>query len=993
MARLWLAVVLTSGMLQFCFSFNLDVENPAVFSGPEGSYFGFSVDFFKTVPPRSESDVLVGAPRANTTEDSAVVERGAVYSCPWSSAACEQLHFDSTDNRKSAEGVQMEFKSRQWFGASVRSDGEHILACAPLYQWSTYSYAEREPVGTCFLKKGEAVVEYSPCRSTEASPEGQGFCQAGFSADFLKVCTPSQLISDDVSEVFTRFDQKNFKTSYANTLATKSASAQYDDSYLGYSVTVGDFNKDGREGKTALGFRVIFPSISLSLSLSLSQMAAYFGHSVVASDVNNDGTVDLLVGAPLFMGRGSDGKLREVGQVSVYLGRGGFSFRPAQTLTGSEIYARYGSAIAALGDLDMDGYNDVAVSSPYGGPKQHGLVYIHNGGPGGPSPSASQVLQGVWASSYMPASFGYAITGNTDIDRNGYPDLIVGVFGADKAVLYRARPVIGVNATLDITPQILNAEEKSCILPGTSTKVSCFRVKYCLEAGGMGAPAILSFRVDLVLDRLKHKEATKRVLFLHSGAFQYAKNMSVSNRLGFACEELEAYLKDEGEFQDKITPISVVMEFSLDYKLAADSTGLLPILGMKAPSNLTKQAHILLDCGEDNICKPDLRLSVKSDRKQLYIGDDNELTLEISAENWGEGAYEAELRVFPPPQADYTTVVRSQALSRLSCNSKKDNETRVVVCELGNPMKGGAKVLAELRFSVHQLSEHDTFVQFDLQIFSSNQFNNRSPLVSSRTNLTVLAKVNIRGASIPDQVLLPIADWKPRNPPVSGDDIGPQILHIYELRNSGPSAFSKAMLVVDWPYLYGNGSLLDIISYDVDGPINCTTDVEINTFNVSVSNTHTDCFFEHSHLLDCTTASCLKLRCQVGRLERNQGATLFIYSRLAVNNFLRAENQNKSYTVRSSASFSVIEMPYKKLVSEMPSNSTTLSVSVLWLTDKPPPVPGWIVALAVLAGLLLLALLIFIMYKVGFFKRVRPPQEDCTEKEQLQPEENGNADA
>lgn len=61
----------------------------------------------------------------------------------------------------------------------------------------------------------------------------------------------------------------------------------------------------------------------------------------------------------------------------------------------------------------------------------------------------------------MPASFGYSMTGNTDIDQNGYPgtrtltrrvraatlrnadaslsfpDLIVGVFGADKAVLYR----------------------------------------------------------------------------------------------------------------------------------------------------------------------------------------------------------------------------------------------------------------------------------------------------------------------------------------------------------------------------------------------------------------------------------------------------------------------------------------------------------------------------------------------------------------------------
>lgn len=44
-------------------------------------------------------------------------------------------------------------------------------------------------------------------------------------------------------------------------------------------------------------------------------------------------------------------------QVSVYLGRGGFSFQPPRLLTGSEVYARYGSAIAALGDLNMDGYN------------------------------------------------------------------------------------------------------------------------------------------------------------------------------------------------------------------------------------------------------------------------------------------------------------------------------------------------------------------------------------------------------------------------------------------------------------------------------------------------------------------------------------------------------------------------------------------------------------------------------------------------------------
>lgn len=49
-----------------------------------------------------------------------------------------------------------------------------------------------------------------------------------------------------------------------------------------------------------------------------------------------------------------------------------------------------------------------------------------------------------------------------------------------------------------------------------------------------------------------------------------------------------------------------------------------------------------------------------SDREQIYVGDDNALTLEVSAENQGEGAYEAELHVYPPPQADFTGVVRSQ---------------------------------------------------------------------------------------------------------------------------------------------------------------------------------------------------------------------------------------------------------------------------------------------------------------------------------------------
>uniref|UniRef100_A0A673WQ05 Integrin, alpha 5 (fibronectin receptor, alpha polypeptide) n=1 Tax=Salmo trutta TaxID=8032 RepID=A0A673WQ05_SALTR len=35
-------------LLPLCDTFNLDVENPSVYSGPNGSYFGYSVEFYLT---------------------------------------------------------------------------------------------------------------------------------------------------------------------------------------------------------------------------------------------------------------------------------------------------------------------------------------------------------------------------------------------------------------------------------------------------------------------------------------------------------------------------------------------------------------------------------------------------------------------------------------------------------------------------------------------------------------------------------------------------------------------------------------------------------------------------------------------------------------------------------------------------------------------------------------------------------------------------------
>jgi len=62
-----------------------------------------------------------------------------------------------------------------------------------------------------------------------------------------------------------------------------------------------------------------------------------------------------------------------------------------------------------------------------------------------------------------------------------------------------------------------------------------------------------------------------------------------------------------------------------------------------------------------------LWFSFHSDRAEVYLGDENPLSLTFNARNEGEGvAYEAELYVVLPPEADYSGIARSNAVRRMT---------------------------------------------------------------------------------------------------------------------------------------------------------------------------------------------------------------------------------------------------------------------------------------------------------------------------------------
>uniref|UniRef100_A0A803VFG0 Integrin subunit alpha 8 n=1 Tax=Ficedula albicollis TaxID=59894 RepID=A0A803VFG0_FICAL len=981
-------------------AFNLDEEKLTVYSGPPGSYFGYSVDFY--IPDPSTVSVLVGAPKANTTQPD-IVEGGAVYYCAWPAAPCRQIPFDNTNNRKiKVNGTRepIEFKTNQWFGATVKAHKEKVVACAPLYHWRTLKDSpEKDPVGTCYvaIQNFSAYAEYSPCRNSNADPEGQGFCQAGFSLDFYKngdliVGGPGsfywqgQVITASIADIIANYSFKDILRKLAREKQTGVAPPSYDDNYMGKLSS--------------------YESLSVVFYF---QMASYFGYTVAVSDVNNDGLDDILVGAPLFMEREFESKPKEVGQVYLYLQESAFLFQDAQILTGTEVFGRFGSAITHLGDLNQDGYNDIAIGAPFAGEDRRGKVLIYNGYSNGLNPNPSQVLNGAWASQSMPSGFGFTLRGDSDVDKNDYPDLIVGAFGAGKAVVYRARPVVTVNAHLILNPMIVNPDNKTCQLPVSQLLVACFTVRVCADFEGQSISDEIVLKGELQLDYLKQKGAVKRTLFFDYHQSHHYFSIVIERQKQLHCQDFLVYLRDETEFRDKLSPININFNYSLDESSFEDGLTVKPILNYYQKNSLAEQAYILVDCGEDNLCIPDLQLSAVPDTDQLIIGEENFVMLIINPRNDGEGAYEAELHIKIPPEADYTGVERNnKALRVLSCDYKMENETRMVVCDLGNPMVAGANFSTGIRFSVQHFENADFSINFELQIKSSNKINPTSNLVNLHINISAVAQVQIRGVSHPPTIILPLHNWEPKDEPTKEEEVGPLVEHIYELHNIGPSAINSTVLDVGWPVSNREEFLLYILHIQTHGPLHCQTSSPINTmqikFAVPQDTPELAAFLYNStishyirrrdvavaepyrknsaKILNCTNVKCVLISCTVGQLERGKSAALKIRSRLWAQTFL--ERKNELYSLSSNVSFEVKSMPYKVQPAKLPEGSIAIRTSVIWSTPNVSfEIPLWVIILAILLGLLVLALLTLALWKCGFFDRARPPQDDMADRQQL----------
>ncbi|XP_039187232.1 integrin alpha-IIb isoform X4 [Crotalus tigris] len=935
------------GFLFLCqrgWTINLHADAPTVYSGPTGSYFGFALDFFQD--SKGSMNVVVGAPRANTSQPG-VIEAGAVYMCPWkpNGSKCIPIEFDTKGDQvaKLSLITVKTFKSKQWFGASVKTWKQSIMACAPLQHWNAMDNKEettKTPVGSCFLATGDRqkFSEYSPCRNIQMHSvynsslggNDKRYCETGFSVTI----------------------------SQSGRVLLGAPGGYY---FTGYSVALGEFNEDSTSSEYVVGI----PNMSLTRggveiltrtytfhilwTLLSEQVASYFGHTVAVADINGDGKDDILVGAPLFMERRSDGKLYEVGRVYLYLQRK--SPRPYRTpwqkLTGKDTYGRFGMAIAPLGDIDQDGYIDIAIGAPFAGQDGGGQVYIYLGHSEGLSASPSQILKSPFSET---AGFGFAIRGASDIDLNGYPDVLVGAFRINKVAVYRAQPMIILKAHLSI-PDVLDSEKKTC--PGK--QASCFNIQMCVGMSGKNIPSEIELNTELQLDHMKHKFG-RRVFLQQTNQPSQIFQLKLSRKIPLTCKNVTVYLRDQADFKDKLSAIVVSLNFSL---ASFSRAGILqPILSgqliVQEQVSSYPQTRIILDCGEDNICIPDLKLSAHTNEAFLLVGAENVVLIHITATNAGEGAYETEL-VVELPFGAYFQRANSSA-QKLICNFRKENETRLVACEVGNPMKSHTEIKLDLELSISQLEDANNSIVFVLQLKSKNSRNPNSNIKWLQVPLKVDAQVELFGISIPAATVLP---WTPENFKNKSNEVGdygPKIEHIYRLQNAGPSTVSGADLLVYFPSHFWKGFLLYITRVSTEGNIICSSTNETNP------------------LKNCSSQLCTVVHCQVGTLERDHGAMVTIHSVLWLPHF---QELPKHLLIQSQAQFIATGMPYNIQPEVLPSGAALAKTLVEWVNpDAERDIPVWWIITAVSVGLLLLAVSVIVLWKTGFFKRKRPPTEN-----------------
>ncbi|XP_063149612.1 integrin alpha-7 isoform X1 [Candoia aspera] len=1045
-----------SGTLEFCLfclslclrgssAFNLDVTETILKQGDNGSFFGFSVALHQQLSPQPISWLLVGAPQAAALPGQKAKRTGGLYACPltYDTKDCERVPID--------EGVDLkkESKENQWLGVTVNSQGPggKIVTCAHLYEARNRvndTLETRDVIGRCYvLSEGLQVAdeldggEWKFCEGRQHGHDRFGFCQqgiaTGFTADrhYILFGAPGTYnwkgtIRAELSGLdFGHYDDGPYEAGGEKD-QDPSLIPLPANSYLGFSLDsgVGITRKNelsfvtGAPRANHTGAVVILHQDNVNrlvpeVILSGEKLTSSFGYSLAVVDLNHDGWMDLVVGAPNFFDR----KERIGGAVYVYINQAGRWENILPIRLNGSYDSLFGITVGAIGDLNQDGFQDFAVGAPLDG---DGKVYIYHGSNLGIVTKPAQILTG---ESVGIKKFGYSFSGGLDIDGNFYPDLLVGSL-SDTVVLYRSRPVIHVSRNITANPQNVDLENVNCrYLEGIcSVEVqACFI--YTANPPSYSPPIKLEYRFEADGDH-RQQGKTSRVFFLNQKAndleHQYSGTLELPKQQSRTCTKATLQLKEQ--VRDKLHPIVVMMSYNIKHgrsrrQIPGATLGSLPPVLNALPHNSQRiEVNFLKQgCGEDKICQSNLQLKYKFHSRvddavfqPLPRGDDGldvfsmsdqkGIALGISITNFpsvsdepqrdGDDAHEAMLLISLPPTLTYASLRHYNATEKIPSCVSNQNAT-YVECELGNPMKRGAQFRFYLVLSTSGITLETTELEVNLELTTISEQSGLAP-VAARARVIIELPLSITGLPEPKQLFFS-GVVRGESAMKKESDVGSPVIFRVTVSTRGQpfSTLGSTFLHLMWPYEISNGKWLlyplklelltqsqhhstctpepNPLGLTLESPPQGRKKRETEQAEMS-SPSLTYWKGRKNATLDCVlgTARCLLYQCPLYSFERS--AVLTIWARLWNSTFLEEFAQMTSVEVIVRANISV-SSTIRNLVLKDATTQIPVTVYLDPAVALTRGVPWWIILIAVLAGILVLGLLVSILWKLGFFKR------------------------
>ncbi|KAM5135285.1 integrin alpha-3 [Mantella aurantiaca] len=996
-------VFLLLALCPVCSGFNVDTQVPVIKqAGVPGGMFGFSVTMHQQSEGQQRYLLLAGAPQDAAPPGVRVNQTGALYACPitMSKSDCFRVSIDqeSQPGRNLIENM--------WLGVTVESQGPggRVLVCAHRYTSVQALLGTREEqyrmIGKCYVRGNDLLYNnqdewqtyHNEMCNVNTDLDKTGMCQMGISGGFI-----NNMLYFGAPGAFTwqgaDFILQRVKSDFGidDTVDISSPRGGLLNIYMGYTVKLGTgvLHQDLAtvlsgaprwQHKGAVYISDIeAPTLKLKQTLNGDQVGSYFGSVIALADFNNDGWQEIVVGAPYYFDRKED----VGGAVYIYNNEvGSFTDKPSMVLYGPAA-SGFGFSVANIGDINQDGFTDLAVGAPF---EEMGKVYIYHSKSSGLQSKPSQIIEGSQIGG-IP-TFGYSISGGLDVDDNSYPDLLVGSL-ADQIALLRSRPVINVSKEFSVTPTLVD--------PNKCSSASCMDVRLCfsylLSTGNARYKKniTLQYTLDADFDR-----RPTRVKFQGAPGAVYKGFFSMPET---KCQNLQLLLQDN--IRDKIHPIHISLKYSiLDRELKPRSNVApldnFPVLNEDQTTEQIVEVDFQKECGADNVCRSNLQMEYE------YLGENNEtlprvngsqilhfdpnvkmylrviVTNPQSPTSPADDAHEAMLNITFPDELVFVSV------SSLSCNF---NGTTGILCNLGNPFRRNQKAEYNITFEATGIALRTRQVTTRLQLSTSSiqeGLVERSAYFlvdyTLQTSLSLSPfhwQTYFGGKVIGESAMKTVHDV--------GNPLNFTFLVINEREPLGN--LGSLILSVEWPHEVANGKWLlyptEVLVKtgnvthcrppgDVINPLNLTLDnsrrrrdlVEpIDVLSLPAVKRE-----KPNTLLKCRGggANCVRFECSLDNMQRS--AAVIVKARVWNSTFLEDYRQVDRVLVEGTA-----ELYLKTSVPSinMQTHHVLFTVAIDSELEETPPaeLPLWLIIVSVGSGILLLGIIILCLWKCGFFRR------------------------